>query len=477
MRWLFCEYLCKGIFLVLLLFVALQASWLRTGIAGSFALGGLFLALAVAGGQKLREGYRVRGRWFAFLLFLVLESALLVYAGVVLGLAVGAYWIAPTEQMHTLLPAAVGGGAVLGGLFLALKFVQQRYVRLGICLVLAGAAVAGVVWWHEYHREWLADAALRQAFGSTLLLGIPLFYLLTFGGVAEESEVETGALAALLSVGMWMVLKDQLQWRPLALTLPILLYVFYCTRVLPGTRVLKHAMRGLGHARAGRYRPALLAFRRALQIDPQNALARESLWGVHRAMDPAQIAQDPQTLALVDFDLCLERVRSLLLEAGPTPQHLEEARHLLDLIQSQRPDMQPAVYYWRAVARLHAHDYEQAATDLEILLDPTPFAADDPQRAAVLFQAWQLALLLHPEMNRRVGTKQLAVPGRRMEAIAAVERVLATEPENAAAWDLKRLLYSGLTEAEYDVVAGARAATDFDHAYVQQLGLALLEDK
>lgn len=476
MRWLFSEYVGKGVFLGLLLFVAMQASWPATGLAGAYTVGGLLLALAVAWHRKRREGYRVRGRWVAFLLFLVLENPLRIYAGVLLGLAAGAYAVASPEDLRTLLPITVAAGAALGGILWGLKHIEQRYVRLGLCLALAAGVVGGVVYWRELHPEWLDDESVRQAFGSTLLLGIPFFYLLSFGGVAEESEVEFGATSALLGVGLWMVLFDQLQYRPIALTLPILLYVFYCTRVLSGTRVLKHAIRGLGHARAGRYRPALLAFRRALQIDPQNTLARESLWGLHREMDPIQIARDPEALALVDFDLCLERTRSLLLESPPSPVHLSEARHLLDLIQTHRPAMQPAVLYWRAVARLHAHDYDQAAADLESLLDPTPFPAGDPQRADVLLQAWQLALVLHPEMNRRVGAKQLTIPGRRMEAIAAVERALAAEPENAAAWDMKRLLYSGLTEAEYDVAATSGPAADFDHAYVQQLGLALIHD-
>src|SRR5439155_26731202 len=43
---------------------------------------------------------------------------------------------------------------------------------------------------------------------------------------------------------------------------------------------------------------------------------------------------------------------------------------------------------------------------------------------------------------------------------------------NADAWTLKRLLYSGLTEGEYE----AGPVAEFDHAYAQQLGLALVND-
>src|SRR5262249_20244901 len=86
-------------------------------------------------------------------------------------------------------------------------------------------------------------------------------------------------------------------------------------------------------------------------------------------------------------------------------------------------------------------------------------------------------LVLHPEMQKRVGGPQLAMPGRRLDAIAAVERSLAKQPDNPAAWDLKRILYTPLTEAEYNQAAGPEGvAAAFDHTYLQQLGLALIQD-
>jgi tetratricopeptide (TPR) repeat protein len=42
------------------------------------------------------------------------------------------------------------------------------------------------------------------------------------------------------------------------------------------------------------------------------------------------------------------------------------------------------------------------------------------------------------------------------------------------AWDLKRVLYSGLTEEEYNAAAGTGVAAEFDHDYVRQLGLDLV---
>jgi tetratricopeptide (TPR) repeat protein len=62
-----------------------------------------------------------------------------------------------------------------------------------------------------------------------------------------------------------------------------------------------------------------------------------------------------------------------------------------------------------------------------------------------------------------------------MEVIAAVERRLEEMPDDSAGWELKRLLYSNLTEADYQA-AGQSPAPDFNHEYVQQLGLALIND-
>src|SRR5947207_2824722 len=83
----------------------------------------------------------------------------------------------------------------------------------------------------------------------------------------------------------------------------------------------------------------------------------------------------------------------------PTPAQLEEAHRLLELVLSQKPAMKPAVLYWQAVAYTHAHQFDQSVAALEALLDPSPYAPTDPQRRSVLYRAWQLALLLHPELN------------------------------------------------------------------------------
>ena len=314
--------------------------------------------------------------------------------------------------------------------------------------------------------------------GMLMLLGIPLFYVLTFAGMVEESEVEIAAICAALGIGLW-ILGDDLSpnFKYIGPIIPVLLYYAYTRHILAGLRVFKHVLRSISFALIGRHRLALVSLNRALELDPNNALAREQLWNVHRQMDFSQIVNEPETLALVNYELCLERVAALLMPAGPTPAHLQEAERLLDLVAGQRPDMLPRCDYWRAVALTHQRQYEAAAESLVKVLASIDSTPDNPHRVAVLFPAWQLALVLHPELNRRAGTPQLKEPGRRMEAIAAVERRLAASAEDASAWDLKRLLYSELTEAEYQQTAGPdEAARAFDYPYVQQLGLALIND-
>src|SRR5438034_5491384 len=92
MYWQQIEFLLKGVYLGLLLLVALHGpEWEDLARVGVFTFGGLALALAAATYQKMREGYRSRGRPFGFLLFLILENPGLVYIGLIAGLGLGAY--------------------------------------------------------------------------------------------------------------------------------------------------------------------------------------------------------------------------------------------------------------------------------------------------------------------------------------------------------------------------------------------------
>jgi tetratricopeptide (TPR) repeat protein len=476
MRWDLTEFLLKGIYLGLLLMVALQGpSWTELALVASFTLGGLALSLAAAWRQKWQEGYRSRGRPFSFLLFLLLENPGKVYTGLVAGLALGACTAFKDKGSERDL-FVVGGGAALGIVLYYLRTVRRRQIRMWLGLSLALALVGAALVIQFAYPDLLNHDQLRMI-PIVLLIGVPGFYLLTFASIVEESEVEIAAMCAALGVSLCF-LADQFgppHFRALGLLIPILLYIIYTRGILPGLRVFKHTLRGLSYAKVGQYRPALLSLNRALELDPGNTLARSQLWTLHRDMDIGKLRQQPETLALVNYDLCLERIAWLLLLDKPTPDQIQEAEHLLELVANQRPSLEPRCAYWRAVAHLHARRYDQAAETLMGLLQETEH--DTPQRRDVLFQAWQLALTLHPEMNKRVGTPLLAKAGRRMEAIAAVERQLALKPDDAAAWELKRLLYSPMTEAEYASAAlPDQSVLDFDHAYAQQLGLALVEN-
>jgi len=495
MRWLQTEYLLKGIYLGLVLFAALALASIPPGDSARLqdgllrinlsALVGLALALGISAVIRLREGIRVGKRVFAFILFLLLEGPMLAYTGILAGTFVGIYLLdaSQLEQLRPMLVPVVGGAALAGFVFGLLRQIRDRSARMLLVLLLAaGLVTAGLSWLSIVQFSWLSTLPTYQlgnptAFAIQLLLGIPLFYLLTFAGQEEESEVEIGVICGLLGLGLALLVGEQRQFASLPFLIPVVLYFFYTLRVLPGLRVLKHAFRGLSYSRMGKYRRALIAFRRALQLEPNNSLAREGFWEVHRSLNFEQLADDPQMLALVDLDLCLDRAGTLLL-SKPNAKQLEEANSLLDLVLRLAPARHPQVSYWRAVAATHAGELDRAAAELERLLDPEVYGADNPYRLGVLLPAWQLALMLHSGLRQRVGEPQLAIAGRRMDAIAAVERHLADNPNDPAVVPLKRLLYDGLTEAEYNVGAGGPdlTANYVDHAYLQHLGVGLIDD-
>lgn len=500
MRLLQTEYLLKGVYLGLVLFAALylgtlppeetKGDLLRINLATLIGFG---LALLVAALMRYREALRSRGRLIAFVLFLLLESPTLTYLGILGGTFVGVFLLpqgraslsADSQATLQQLSLTVIGGAALAGLaFGLLRQVRDRLSRIILILALAGGLVAMVLSWvgppnlKLFRTVQTYDLKNDTAFAIQILLAIPFFYLLTFSGHEEESEVEIGVMMGLLSLGLVIFLKDNgLQSTSLVVLLPVVLYFGYTLRVLPGLRILKHAFRGLSYTRIGKHRRALLSFRRALQLDPNNRLAREGFWEVHRSLDLDQLANDPQTLALVDLDLCLDRAGSLLV-SKPSPPQLAEAQRLLEMVLKLDPRRKPAVCYWRAVAHTHGQAVGTAAAELTQLLDPAHFGADNPYRLNALLQAWQMALLLHEGLRQQVGLPQLAIPGRRMEAIKVVERHLSANENDPAVVPLKRLLYHDLNEAEYNAGAGdeSMAAPYVDHHYLQHLGLGLIND-
>ncbi len=490
MRWLQTEPLLKGVYLGLVLYAALQVAvpnapdpWQTLLHFNLVTLAGLVLALGVAAVLKVRAGYRLRGQPLSFLLLLLLESPQAIYAGI-LGGTVVATWLTYDESKQQLLLTLLGVAALAGLGMNQLRLIRHRLVRLGLVLLVAGGAVYGAIEWFDVQRAEAGRTVDEPLlFALQLLIGLPFFYLLVFAGQEEETESDIGVLCALLGVGLGLLIEHwpefRLQLRSVLFLGPALIYLWYVFRVLPRLRVLKYAFRGVSHLQARRHRPALLAFRRALAHDPGNQIARKGYWEVHTRLDLDRLPTDHALLALVDFDLCLERAGGLLVQGRPSAEQLAEARRLLQLVLTRDAAARPAIDYWEAVAQTHEGRLEDAAATLGRLLDPGIYGQGNVQRRAVLLPAWNLALRLHPGLAERIGRPQLALPGRRLEAIAAVERHLADQSRDTDVLEFKRQLYADLTEAEYRAGPPAdpqRPRADFDYAFVQQLGLELVVD-
>jgi hypothetical protein len=476
------EQIGKGIALGLLAMLAVVAlrrpdpDIAASLMFGGCTLAGLLLALVLAAWRT--RGQRRSGHFSAYLLCLLLDYPALMHLGILGGMFAGAILLRITEAWAPEdLYIALGVGLGIGLLFAGLPMVKQVWWRRGIILLLAAGATAGLVWLLEQHTG-NASAMGRNVFGGTLLAVIPALYLLTFTGRAEETELEIGIVCVALGLALWLLVPPTALLA--ALAVPLLLYIFYTTMYLSKLRTFKHVLRGMSHAKLGQVRPALLAYRRALQYAPQDNLAREQFWRLHQDLDWHTL-HDPQVLQLVDFDLCLDRAGELLLSGSPpAPQRMEEALKLLNLVLEYRPTALPAVYYWRAVAHTHRQEFDKAEQELRTILDEAAATPEQkPYRQRVLVPAWQLALTQHPELKKRVGEPLLHEASRRFAAIAAVEEALARDPQEGGALELKPLLYGGVTLAAYQAEAGTealRAASAFDHAYCSEIGTPLLSD-
>lgn len=489
------EYLLKGVFLGLWAYLALLLpDWDSFGRVVAWTGGGLALGLVAGAVLQVMRGYKPQANPGGFLLLTLLDSSFVIYIGLVGGLAIGLLTERPSVPSPDTVSALTGGmattpayqvrdwlgyfaigGAVLGYGFYQLTQVRQWVWRFGLGVAVGAAAVYLAV---HYIQVGLAlPPVAQERFAAYLLIGLPFFYVLTVCGEADESEVEVAALCAGLGVGLYLLgLPSGISafGGKLILLVPLVVYFIYATRYLPHLRVFKHVLRGYGNLHLGKVRPALVSFGRALQLNPRSELAAQGLWALHRRVDVSQL--DEQTVGLLNFDFCLDIAQGLVIkDRAPTESERGEAARMLDLVEQQRPDLLPRVDYLRAVSLTHAKQFDDAADHLARLLDPeTPYGSG--VRKAVLFPAWDLALRLHPEVVKRLGGRELAKPGRRVEAIAAVERQLAKQPDDPAAVELRRELYAGLTEAEFVAAAATEAPADFNYDYVEQLGLALVDD-
>lgn len=470
------ESLLKGVFLGVWAYLALSvppADVFARVVA--WAAGGAALGLLAGAVLQLRRGYRPGQNPLGFALLTVLDSAYFVYLGTV-GAAAGAAFVHtdPPADFPQLLPACAVAGGVLGLVLHQLRGVSGRPYRLVLGLVL-GVLLSVAALYYVPMLPALAGAAGQRQFALYLLAGLPFFALLVVCGESEESEAEAAALFAGLGIGLYLLkLESKLpeQFDKLVFLAPLLLYVGYATNVLPRSRVFKHTLRGYAHLSVGRPGLSLAHFARALQLDRRNELAAAGLARLVRTADLAALDADTQALLPVGF--CLDLAEDSLVRRTPTAKERADAARLLDVAERQRPALAPRVAYLRAVLHTHAGDYDAAAATLSGLLDPGGVLAE-PDRAAarslIAYPAWDLALRLHPELRSRMGENEVAKPGRRIDALRAVEKHLTAFPEDPAGVELKRGLYAGLTEPE---LVAANAPPDLNYDYVEQLGQSLL---
>ena len=480
------EYILKGVFVGLWAYLALvQPDWTAFSHVVGLGAGGLTLGLLAGAVQQILRGYRPQSNPMGFLLLVLLDSPFFIYLGLVGGVAIGTLLERPTPDAanpaRDWLGYCVIAGALLGYGFHQLTQVKDALWRFVLGFIVGGSLVyLAITYLNELPA--FSELAAQKQFAVYILLGLPFFYVLTFCGEADESEVEIAALCAGLGIGLYLLrLSTQLPEYAdkLIFLVPLGLYFVYATQVLPYLRTFKHTLRGFGYLYLQRIPEALLSFGRAIDLErklplaKRGKLATQGLLELHRRIDVSKL--DDRTAQLLNFDFCLAVVNGTLIgERSPTPEARTEAMAMLSLIKRQRPDLLPRVDYLRAIAQTHAKQFDGAAESLSRLLNPeTPYTGN--LREKVLFLAWELALRLHPELTKRLGAAELAKPGRRMDAIRAVERKLAESAEDPVAIELKRELYSGLTEAEFSAASAIGTPTEFNYDYVEQVGLSLAE--
>jgi len=515
------EYILKGVFLGLWVFFALQVpgnpsdAWIDIAWVVGWVCAGLGVGLIAGTVLQVSRGLRPWHNWFAFPLLVLLESPTFIYGGIIAGLLVGVLsgtagaepWasqlagyfgltfddikhatsaaLAKDDPLKGRLPGDWLGYCAVGGAVLGFALYRFRQVPDNTRRFWMGLAIAAFMVYlaSEYINRvpGLDIAAARFNLGVYILLGLPFFYLLTFCGESEESEVEIMTLCASLGVGLHLMgFASRMPGLGAAapFLIPVTLYFVYATRIMPGLRVFKHVLRGYSYMNLGRLVLAIQFFRRALELDPQTPLANQGIVNLHNSLTLTQIDSDPVLVETLDFTLCLDRATALLMPPGavPTPNQRAEAERFLSLVEQKKPAYLAQIDYLRIISHMHAKQYDVASDTLSRLLNPETPGYHPVVRKRVLFDAWDLALRLHPRLVEKLGWDELNKPGRRMEAIAATERKLAAEPNNPAAMEYRTVLYSQLAEGEFISATSGGLPKDFSFEYVEQLGLALVDD-
>jgi tetratricopeptide (TPR) repeat protein len=501
------EYILKGLFLGLWAYLALQVpadahrAW--GDIAWILGWVGAGLVFGLIGGTALQmsRGLRPQQNWLAFPLLVVLESPTFIYTGTILGLLFAVVsgrefcepWSGPLASVFGLsfdeirhrppasawLSYCVAGGCVLGFGLYRMRQVEERLWRFWTGLALAAFMVYLAL---DYTAKipTLDEPAERYFPGVFLLFSLPFFYLLMFSGAAEETEVDVMAFCATLGVGlafMGFAASFPGIGRVATYLIPLVFYFVYDNQVMPSLRVFKHVIRAYSYMNLGRLRLAIQFFRQALELDPNSPRARQGMLVLHNNLSLVKIESDPTLVNLLDFTICLDRAAALLM-TPPTPELHKQADRFLDLVEQKCPVYKARVEYLRVLSLLHARQFDAAAETLSRLLNPETPGYHADVRKQVLFDAWDLALRAHPRLVERLGWPELNKPGRRMEAIAAIEHRLGVAASDPAALEFKTVIYSQLNESEFIAAIGpdGKLPKEFSFEYVEQLGLALVDD-
>ncbi|MCI0705334.1 MAG: tetratricopeptide repeat protein [Planctomycetia bacterium] len=512
------EYILKGLFLGLWVFFALQvpadskAAWLDIAWVMGWVCTGLAVGYGLGMARLMSRGLKPWQNWRAFPILVLLESPLYIYSGIMIGLAFGVLsgrefaqpWAGPIANLFGLswedikhlqstalpdddpqkgkLPGDWLGYCAVAGALAGYGLYRMRQMQDGRMRFLLGIGIAALVVYlaSEFISQvpTLETAEARRNLGIYILLGLPFFYLLTFSGEAEESEVEIMTICAAMGVALYLLgLESTIPGVGGAgpFLLPLAIYFVYVTRVLHGLRTFKHILRGFSYMNLERLALAIRFFRRALELQPTSPLANQGMVTLHNNLTLSKLERDPDLVEELDFGLCLDRASALLM-VPPTSEAREEADKFLNLVEQKKPAYMARVDYLRVVSFLHAKQYDTASETLGRLLSPETPGYHSVVRKQVLFDAWFLALDGPKKLVESLGWAELNKPGRRMEAIAAVERKLAAEPTHDKAKEYKTMLYSQLTEGEFISVAAAGTPKDFSYEYVEQLGQQLVDD-
>src|SRR5262249_45770282 len=162
MRWAKSEYILKGVFLGLLLFVSLQKDmdWGETGRVALWLVGGVVAAPGIAPGCHSRAIKGDGGSPVGVLLFLLRENTCPIYAGIFGGLAGAAIDLIEGKRSRlpegqepplelSILGYCVLGGALFGYGLGELRQIGNALYRLGITAILCAAVGVVLYYWLE----------------------------------------------------------------------------------------------------------------------------------------------------------------------------------------------------------------------------------------------------------------------------------------------------------------------------------------